>query len=262
MDPQSFTVAKASGLIGATIEASIEHLLSGDANQALHDALYAYQVLVFPELNPTPEQHIALAAIFGTTALAEDQNTPHPDHPHVSVFDSEGGYKADKWHTDATYRTDVPLGAALCMRKRPSVGGDTVFASTYAAYESLSGGMKKLIDNRRAAHDILPGRGTEHPVVIKHPVTGKPALFVNRIFTRGITNLPPNESEVILPFLMDHVTRPEFSYRHTWTEGDVVIWDNWSTQHYALFDFTEQRIVHRVSIDGQELEAFRLEATS
>ena len=251
-------ISRLSGRIAATVEASLDLLLSGEVDEQLVAALYEHQVIVFPELNPSPDQHLQLAEIFGPTAPFQGQNVPHPDNDHITVFDSEGGYKADQWHTDATYLEEVPLGAALCMRKRPSVGGDTVFTNCYAAYDSLSGGMKKLIDNRRSYHEIVAGSGTEQPVVITHPVTGKPVLFVNRIFSRSITNLPPNESQVILPFLLDHVTRPDFTYRHQWNEGDVVIWDNWSTQHYALFDFDEQRIVHRVSIDGRRLEPFCL----
>ena len=94
-------------------------------------------------------------------------------------------------------------------------------------------------------------------VVLADP-TGRPVLFVNKIFTRAISNLPPEESDAILPFLLQHLTRPEFTYRHQWNDGDVVVWDNWSTQHYALFDYDEQRVVHRVSLAGQPLEAANL----
>ncbi|MEE9415134.1 MAG: TauD/TfdA family dioxygenase, partial [Acidimicrobiales bacterium] len=133
-----------------------------------------------------------------------------------------------------------------------------IFTNCYAAYDTLSGGMKKLLENRRARHDITPDIGTEHPVVISHPVTGRPVLFVNRIFTRSISNLPPAESAAVLPFLLDHVSRPDFTYRHRWCEGDVVIWDNWSTQHYALFDYDEQRVAHRVALEGAPLPAAHL----
>ncbi len=252
-------IARRSGLIGASVHTGVDQLLDADhLHEPLRQALWAHQVLVFPGLDPTPAQHLALASIFGRPAAPEEQNVPHPEHDTISVFDSEGGYKADQWHADATYRTEVPLGAALCMRHRPSVGGDTVFTNCYAAYEGLSGGMKKLLERRRARHDITPDKGTEHPVVTAHPVTGKPVLFVNRIFTRSISNLPPPESAAILPFLLDHLTRPEFTYRHTWGDGDVVIWDNWSTQHYALFDFDERRVVHRVALQGRALQAAML----
>ncbi len=211
-------------------------------------------MLVLPELDPTPAQHVELARIFGELQPTESYNVAHPDHPEITVFDSDGGYKADHWHSDATWRHVVPRGAVLCMRQRPSVGGDTVFANCYAAHDSLSGGMRRLLEGRRARHEIGPDSHHEHPVIVSHPVTGRPVLFVNRIFTRSIVNLPPEESEAILPFLVRQVTRPEFTYRHRWSDGDVLIWDNWAAQHYALFDFTERRLVHRVALAGQTLD--------
>lgn len=253
------TVTRRSGFIGAEVTGDLDTFLGDEAAaDELRHALWDNQVLVFKNLDPTPEQHLQLASLFGTPSPPQKQNVSHPDFETITVFDSDGGYKADQWHADATFNAEVPLGAVLCMRECPSVGGDTMFTNSYMAYETLSGGMKKLLDNRRARHDITAEVGTEHPVVVSHPITGKPVLFVNRIFTRGITNLPPEESSAILPFLFNHLTRPEFTYRHTWDDGDVVIWDNWSTQHYALFDFDERRVVHRVSLDGQTLEGARL----
>lgn len=255
----SIVITPTSGHIGATASIDLEHVLNSDAAQAeLRDALWRHQVLVLTGVDPSPEQQLALAQVFGTPAPPEKQNVSLPDIENITVFDSTGGYKADQWHCDASYRPDVPQGALLCMRQVPPVGGDTMFTNCYRAYEELSGGMKKLLDKRRAYHDISHGVGTEHPVVIAHPVTGKPVLFVNKIFTRRITNLPDDESAAILPFLLQHLTRPDFTYRHRWSHGDVVVWDNWSTQHYALFDFDEQRIVHRVALEGDTLGAYRL----
>lgn len=255
----SLVVTPASGFIGATVDVDLEALLNDEAQQAaLRDALWAHQVIVLPELDPTAAQQIALARLFGPIQPGEAYNVTHADHPEITVFDSQGGYKADQWHCDASWRTEVPMGAVLCMRVCPPVGGDTVFTSCYAAYDALSTGMKQMLDGRRARHDVGPDDANEHPVVVEHPVTKRPVLFVNRIFTRSITNLPPAESDALLPFLIQHVTRPEFTYRHRWTTGDVLIWDNWSTQHYALFDFTEQRVVHRVGIAGRPLAAAAL----
>ncbi len=214
-------------------------------------------VIVLPALDPTPEQHVALGRLFGPLQPCESYNQPHPQSNDITVFDSTGGYRADHWHSDATWRREVPMGAALCMRVLPAVGGDTVFANCYAAYETLSNGMKRLLEGRRALHEIGPGDASEHPIVIEHPITGRPVLFVNRIFTRSITNLPQEESEALLPFLIRHVTRPEFTYRHSWEQGDVVIWDNWAAQHYAIFDYTERRVTDRVAFAGRALSAAR-----
>ena len=122
--------------------------------------------------------------------------------------------------------------------------------------------MTALLDGRKALHDQGPDAKAVHPVVVTHPDTGRPILFVNDIFARGIMNLPPDESSAVLPFLIRHASRPDFTYRHRWAEGDVVVWDNRSTQHYALFDFEGERLVERVHVAGGPMEAYRLDAGS
>lgn len=245
-----------AGLIGARVDLDLEQLLADDDLQAdLRAALHEHLVLVLPELAPTPSQHVALGRIFGELQPCETYNVSHPESDFITVFDSDGGYKADHWHADASWREEVPLGAVLVMRQNPSVGGDTVFANCHLTYDSLSRGMKQLLSTRRARHEIGPDSFFEHPVVTAHPVTGRPVLFVNRIFTRAITNLPEDESMAILPLLINKVSQPEFTYRHQWNDGDVLIWDNWATQHYALYDYTERRITDRVAIAGRRLEA-------
>lgn len=250
-------VTRASGRIGAEVHTPVEAILADEALQdEIRAALAEHLALVLPRAHPTPEQHLTFGRIFGDVHPCESYNRPHPDTNEITVFDSDGGYKADKWHCDASWRVEVPRGASLCMRLCPSVGGDTMFANCYAAYDALSNGMKRLLGGRRALHEIAEEAGNEHPVVIEHPVTGKPVLFVNHVFTRRITNLPPDEADAILPFLMRHVSRPEFTYRHRWQEGDLVVWDNWATQHYALFDYDERRVIDRVAFTGEPLAAY------
>jgi alpha-ketoglutarate-dependent taurine dioxygenase len=186
-----------SGLIGARVDVDLARLLAEpDLQDELRAAFLEHLVLVLPEADPTHEQHLALAQIFGEPEPPEDYNPAHPDHPDICVFDSAGGYTADKWHSDVTWKGVIPIGAVL---------------------------------------------RTE---------TGRKLLFVNDTFTRHIVNLPLEESRAVLPFLIRHVARPEFTYRHTWSDGDVVIWDNRATQHYALNDYEERRIVERVQIKG------------
>lgn len=245
------TTERLTGRLAAEITSpDLDGLLRRENAEPLRAALFEHHVLVIRDAQPTPEQHLALARIFGEPEPPESYNPAHPDHPDICVFDSEGGYRADQWHADVTWRDTIPLGAVLVMRKAPSSGGDTLWANAHAAYDDLSNGMKQLLEGRRARHDISPDHGTEHPVVATHPETGRKLLFVNRVFTRTITNLPPPEGDAILAFLLDHVARPEYTYRHRWTEGDMVIWDNQATQHYAVSDFDEPRTVHRVSIAG------------
>lgn len=248
-----------AGHIGVSVDLPLAEITaSPELVTAVRAAMYEHNLVVFPQSNPTPEEHLAFGAAFGEPIPPEGQNPQHPDHDMIIVFDSDGGYRADRWHSDVTFRSEVPGVGILCMRTLPSVGGDTMFSNCTYAYEMLSGGMKKLLDKRRAWHDTSVDAAAEHPVVISHPVTGKPALFVNHIFTRRIVNLPEAESAAILPFLTAHIGRPEFTYRHQWQPGDVVLWDNWATQHYALFDYDERRVVHRVTLRGQKLEPFRL----
>ena len=246
-------VEPVSGLIGARVHADLDALLDNSSLQAqLREAFLEHLVLVFPEAYPTPEQHISLAAVFGEPEPPEAYNPARPDFPYICVFDSAGGYTADKWHADVSWKDVIPVGAVLCMRQAPSRGGDTVWSNCAAAYDALSGGMKKLLEGRRALHEISadPDHRTEHPVVVTHPETAKKVLFVNDTFTRHIVNLPLEESRAVLPFLTRHVARPEFTYRHAWSEGDVVLWDNRATQHYALNDYDERRVVERVQIRG------------
>lgn len=255
-ETRDFVVTPTSGNIGAAVNVDLDDLLGSHAlQQRLRDAVHEHIVVVLRQADPTPAQHVGISRIFGEFQPVETYNVAHATQPEITVFDSNGGYKADQWHADATWREDVPSGGVLVMRQCPSVGGDTVFSSAIAAYDSLSDGMKRLLDGRRARHDIGPESSFEHPVVVEHPVTGKSILFVNRIFTRSIVNLPQEESAAILPMLLDRFARPEFTYRHRWQNGDVVIWDNFSAQHYALFDFDERRIVDRVGIIGGPLEA-------
>lgn len=236
--------------IGAEIHTPMRKILDNpELRGELRQALAQHLVLVLPEADPTPEEQLEFSRIFGDVHPCESYNQPHPDTNEITVFDSSGGYKADRWHSDATWRADVPIGATLCMRVCPTVGGDTMFANCYEAWDALSGGMQALLGTRRAHHEIAPGSSTDHPVAISHPVTGRTVLFVNRIFTRSIVNLPPEESEALLPFLIQHVARPEFTYRHRWAKGDLLVWDNLAAQHYALFDFDEQRVVHRVALN-------------
>jgi len=244
-----------SGMLGAEVGASLTSILEDPVRQKeLRAALPEHGVLVLPSADPEPEQQIALASLFGEPEPPQPQNPRHPDFDLVCVFDSEGGYKADKWHADETFVDNPVTGAVLSMQVMPPVGGDTMWTNTEAAYDALSNGMKTLLDNRRARHEINESVAAVHPVIRAHPVTGRKSIYVNDIFTRGIVNLPPDESDAILPFLKRHVQRPEFTYRHTWTEGDVVIWDNRRTQHYAINDFDGRRVVHRVGFFAEPFE--------
>ena len=197
-----------SGHFAARIDTPFDKLLDEASHQALRDALVEHKVLVLPGADPSIEQHIALATVFGDAEPPQPQNPRHEDSDLVCVFDSAEGYKADRWHADETF-TDTPSsGAALVMRMKPDVGGDTLWLDTEAAHDALSNGMRTLLANRRARHEIAPGVAAEHPVIRHHPVSGRPCLFVNETFVRGIVNLPPIESEAVLAMLSSTLPAP------------------------------------------------------
>ncbi len=182
----------------------------------------------------------------------------------------------DNWHTDVTFIDTPPAGAILAAKQLPETGGDTLWSSGIAAYEALSAPLKALLSGLRAEHDfrksfpewkhlkseeehqrwlnaVVKNPPLLHPVVRTHPVTGKQALFVNEGFTTRIVDVTEKESEALLGFLFAHVTKPEFQVRWRWHEGDVAIWDNRVTQHYANADYLPQRrIMHRATILGDK----------
>jgi taurine dioxygenase len=176
------------------------------------------------------------------------------------------------WHSDLTFLANPPLGSILRAVQMPAVGGDTCFASAYAAYDALSPAMREFVDGLTAVHDITKtltqairdGHSTmdlaetqkkfppvEHKVAVTHPDTGRKALYVNRNSTTHILGLSERENEVLLPFLQDHIRAPEFQCRLHWQEGTVAFWDNRSVEHYAVADYKERRIMHRCTVAGE-----------
>lgn len=172
------------------------------------------------------------------------------------------------WHTDVSCEEEPPAATMLQIHRLPELGGDTVWASAVAAYDALSAPLKELLLPLTAIHSsehVYRGRYSnrgvddtgrtyphaEHPVVRRHPETGRPSLFVNRAFTTRIVGLSPHESDALLRFLFDHIEQHRFAVRHRWRQYDVAFWDNRSTQHLALWDYwPEERYGHRVTIAG------------
>lgn len=239
---------------------------------ALRAALLEHLVLLFREQPMTPEQQIALARAFGEIQRPPVK-THHGDNPDLNVLDqtSPRGEGADSWHADHTYTARPAMGSILRAVRVPPVGGDTLFASMYAAYDALSEPMQRMLCGLTAEHDITRSatRGIRaghletdlraiqqrlppvtHPVVRTHPETGRKALFVNRNSTVRICELAEAESAALLHLLFDHVHLPEFQVRWRWAEDSVAFLDNRCTQHYAVADYAERRILHRVTIAG------------
>jgi len=170
------------------------------------------------------------------------------------------------WHSDVSCDPEPPMGSILYIRRCPPQGGDTLFASMYAAYEALSERMKAYLAGLAAIHDgedvyrgLYAGVAdkpsyprAEHPVVRTHPVTGRKALYVNRGFTRRILGVPLDESHAVLEYLYQHAANPLFQCRFRWRENSVAFWDNRCTQHRAMWDYwPHTRSGHRVTIRGE-----------
>ncbi|MET7401869.1 TauD/TfdA family dioxygenase [Dactylosporangium sp. NPDC005572] len=196
-------------------------------------------------------------------------------HPEIYALDSADNGFADVWHTDVTFMRRPPLGSILRAVTLPPSGGDTSWADSQLAYESLSAPVRDLADRLTAVHDgnrefgyyLAQRRGgqgsvwdgevvtrldpVEHPVVRVHPETGRKGLFVNPGFTSHVVGVSEAESRGILDLLYAHLTKPEHIVRHRWRPGDVAMWDNRSTIHYANRDYgTAHRVMHRITLRG------------
>jgi taurine dioxygenase len=265
-----------TGVIGATISGvDLREPLDEATRTKIEAALFEYGVLFFRNQDITPEQQVAFSRQFGTISIPP-MAPPADQPPELMVLDQDDPKDegADNWHSDNTFMSEPPTGSILKAVKLPRVGGDTCYANSVAAYEALSAPMREMIDGLRAVHDItkpmtraiaagifdpakLPAAQkewppVEHPVVRTHPVTGKKALFVNGNSTVRILGLSDRENEMLLPFLNDHIRSPEFQCRLRWDERTVAFWDNRIVQHYAVPDYHERRIMHRVTLTGEK----------
>lgn len=218
----------------------------------LRAALVEHKVLFFPEADLDDEAHVALASRFGRVRpLPEAERDPRSiptveDHPEIFVVDGNRPTRANVWHTDVTFAADPPIVGVLSMQTAPARGGDTLWSDTEAALATLSSPVRQLLTTLRAEHG-RPGRTPRavHPVVRKHPITGRAALYVNRGWTTSIRDLSPIESSHLLGMLFEHMERPELTVRWSWSAGDVAAWDNRSTMHYVLDDFGDaERVAH------------------
>jgi taurine dioxygenase len=233
--------------------------LDDEALEALRQLMVRYGVIFCPDQHLKVEDHVALGARFGPL---EGHPNLKFDTPHPEIFElrASGGGVADEWHSDLTFQEEPALMSILHMKRCPPVGGDTMWSSLTAAYEALSEPMKAFLQGLTALHDALPhnrpDKMTIHPVIRRHPESGLPALYVNEHFTRRIVELGAEESEVLLRHLTRWVQQPRFTVRYAWTEGTIAFWDNRATQHFVLNDFEGERVIQRVTVQGDRVEPF------
>ncbi len=256
----SLEVSRLSAALGAEItNVDLAKVTEAEVEE-IRSLLNEHKVIFFPGQKISMDEHVDFGSKFGELEGHPNLKKNNSDsHPKVfELVASEGGI-ADEWHTDITFQDQPALMSVLHMVKCPEIGGDTMWSSLSAAYDALSDPLKDLCDGLTALHDARPHGKPEktaiHPVVRTHPETGKKILYVNEHFTRRIVEMSMDESDMLLSHLTKWVTRPEFTVRYNWTEGTIAMWDNRSTQHYVVNDFKDERIIQRVTIMGDVVEA-------
>ena len=253
--------------------------MSKPLSPAVHDGIYQalidHLVIFIRGTNIDPESHLRLAESFG------DVDEPHPLYPHVEGFENIVLFENDEisppdttsWHTDLTFKAVQPFASILVARSVPALGGDTMWSSCYAAYQRLTPGMKRDLENLEAVHDLgsfrnslateeggmsgperlneqVPNFGHNvRPLIGTHPVTRRKFLNFNEDFVSHIVGLTVNESNSLKTVLANHMNKPEDQVRWRWQNGDLAIWDNRVTMHYALADYSPHyRCMNRVTV--------------
>lgn len=254
----NLSVEPVAPLIGAVVDGIQLAAVDEAAAPAIRAALLRYGVLFFREQQLDDAGLQRFGQLFGPLQVHRFMPNLGGELEAVHVLENDGTAasvnRADRWHSDATFEARPPLGSILKPVVLPAIGGDTLWSNMYAAYDALSEPIKRALEGLTAEHGNAYGarldRPNSHPVVRTHPETGLRALFVNRIFTSRINELTPLESEHLLAMLLQHCESPLFQMRWSWRLGDVAFWDNRCVQHYAVYDYTEPRVLHRVTVDG------------
>ena len=271
MSYSTISVRPVSPHIGAEVEGvNITRPLEPGQAEELRQALATHQVLFFREQKFTLDSQKAFGRLFGELHI--HPNSPGPEgHPEILPIHADANSKrvaGERWHSDVSCDPEPPLGSILHLHTVPPNGGDTIFASGYAAYEALSPRLKTYLEGLTALHSgEAPYRRTNallgvndvgrvfpsanHPIIRIHPVTNRKSLFVNRGFTQRINGVPEEEGAAILNYLFSLAERPDFQVRFRWRPDSVAFWDNRSTQHLAIWDyFPHVRSGNRVTIKG------------
>jgi taurine dioxygenase len=241
---------------------------------AIEEALVDNELIIFRNQDISSQNLMDFGRRFG-------ELTVHPFAPNdenVSVLikfrndETNPPFRTDVWHSDETFRAEPPKATLLCAKEVPAIGGDTMFASMSAAFDGLSDRMQNFVSGLEAIHDFKPFRELfddseedrknvmrwelqyppcVHPVVRVHPVSGRKVLFVNPQFTVAIKNMDERESRSLLDTLFQQAQIPEYQFRHHWAPHTLAMWDNRSTQHYAVNDyFPQRRYMERVTVRG------------
>lgn len=273
-----FTIRPVSGALGAEVSGVDLTALDDAAFAGIYQAFLDHHVLFFHDQTLTPDEYLAFAGRFGSTAeypFAKGMES----HPRITEIVKEPDQTSNfggMWHTDTTYLAVPPKATMLYAIETPEAGGDTLFANMHLAYETLSEGLRGVLDGLHgvSSSDLhgaalrgnhlktgtMGGKASErtvhearHPVVCIHPETGRKVLFVNPAHTVRFASMTRPESVPLLEYLYAHAIQPEFTCRFRWRPGSLAVWDNRSTWHSAINDYDgHRRVMRRITIQGDE----------
>lgn len=260
----SIQITPLTGSVGASVEGvNLNEPVSDAAFEVLHRAFLEYGVLVYRGQKLQPAAQIAFARRWGKPVQGNPLLKGLSDFPELAQVTKipKETASTEAWHSDSIY-TEVPPKISILSAVVVPRGGDTMWCNQYLAYERLSPAMQRMLEGlrvrftglrlaRMTGSDAVPS--AVHPLVRTHPETRRKALYVGHPDTaHSIEGMTPAESRPLLDFLYEHSTSPDNVYRHMWQEGDVVMWDNRCTMHYAVHDYGEaERILNRVTLEGE-----------
>ena len=267
-------IRRIAGALGAELHGvSLKKLSNGEV-EAVRRAWLEHLVIFFRDQDLSPEQFMAFAKRIGKPVEYPFVKgiAGFPEIIEVKKLEHEKVNFGGIWHSDTAYLEVPPMASMLLAREVPPTGGDTLFANMYLAYETLSDGMKRMLDGVIAVNDSAKANVTrtredriktdgadgaakalvaEHPVVRTHPETGRKALYVNFGHTVRFRDMTEEESAPLLHFLFQHQIRPELTCRFSWQPGSIALWDNRCAQHNPVNDYHGyRRIMHRITLQG------------
>ena len=259
-------VTRLAAPLGAIVEGLDVRDVDDGTWRTLNDLFCEHHVLIFPGQSLTPDDQMAFGRRWGE--LVRHPYAGLAEHPEIIELTNHGKRRDvnQHWHSDMSYNERPPKLTMLYALEAPELGGDTAFANQHLAYETLSDGMRALVDDLEAIHSAegLAGIYGEdpkeapraiHPVARTHDENGRRALFVCRAFTQRFVNWTREESRSVLDYLYQHSVRPEFQARQQWRPGDLVMWDNRSVLHFAVHDHGDDpRVIHRLQVAGPRPE--------
>jgi len=253
---QSVQVTRLASALGAEVRGVDLARIDAEGAREIERLLWQHQVLFFPEQPLTIDEHVAFGEHFGELQGHPHLTNPTSDHDKIFELAASRGGIADEWHSDLSFLPEPSIYSILHMVRCPELGGDTLWANLYLAFEELSEPLRELCAGLTALHNAEPHARPEvmtvHPMVRVHPETGRKVLFVNEHFTRRIVELSRAESDVLLGHLARWVASPRFTVRYHWSNDTIAMWDNRCTQHSVLNDFETERVIQRVTVMGDK----------